>query len=153
MRSLPLLTFIVLLGLSICIGGAVTGQIILARARRLRENILVVLLMEQMRWMAVRVYIPVGSIAICSGIALVLLSGTSLTTWWVLLSVALAAITACTSALYSLPEYGRLVRMAEETGVDDAELHKRLWRAVWVNRVELAIVVIALFAVAANVIN
>lgn len=66
---------------------------------------------------------------------------------WVIFSAALYFVIVVMGTVYSLPEYGRLVRMVAERGEGDPEAHARLVRAAWVNRAELFLVFVALFGI------
>lgn len=134
-----LLAAVLFLSLVVWVGGAVTGQVVLARARAQGDDALVAALIDHIRWLITRVYIPAGSAALVSALALASRLGLPILTWWVALPVALFLGLAVVGGVYALPEYARLSAMAEARGVRSAELHRRLGRVVWVNRVELAL--------------
>jgi hypothetical protein len=140
------------LGLALWVGGAVTGQVMMARAKARKDYRTVVVLTREVSWIIPRVYIPVGVLAIASGLALVVLTGTSFFAWWVVLPILVYLGIVVMGSAYSLPEYGRLNRMFAERGERDPEAHRRLTRAAWVNRIELAIVALALFGIVAGVL-
>lgn len=96
------------LGLALWVGGAVTGQIMLARAKARKDYHTVVALTREVSWIIPRVYIPVGVLAIVSGLALVVLTGTSFFSWWVVLPVLVYLGIVVMGSAYSLPEYARL---------------------------------------------
>ncbi len=139
------------LSLVVWVGGAITGQFMLARARARRDNVQVVLLVEQVRWLITHVYIPAGAVAFVSGVGLALATGTPLTAWYVVLPLLMYVGLAFMGGLYSLPEYTRLVKAAGERGVSDPEWHQRLWKAAWVNRIELALFAAVFVAVIAQI--
>jgi hypothetical protein len=140
------------MGLALWVGGAVTGQVMMARAKARKDDAMVAGLTEQVSWIIPRVYIPVGIVGIAAGVALAVLSGVSFLSWWVLLPVLVYLGIIVMGSAYSLPEYGRLNRMFAERGEHDHETHRRLVRAAWVNRAELVIVAVALFGIVVGVL-
>jgi uncharacterized membrane protein len=152
MAVFGVLWFVFGLGLALWVGGAVTGQIMMARAKARKDYRTVVALTREVSWIIPRVYIPVGILAIASGLALVVLTGTSFFSWWVVLPILVYLGIVVMGSTYSLPEYARLNGMFAERGERDPEAHRRLTRAAWVNRVELVIVAAALFGIVAGVL-
>jgi uncharacterized membrane protein len=136
---------ILFLAIVVWIGGAITGQIMLARARD--DDVLVVLLVEEVRWLITRVYIPSATIAFLSGLGLAIVTGTPLTAWYVAFPLVLYVVLALMGGAYSLPEYNRLLEAADQHGiavVSDPEWNNRLWTTAWLNRVELALFALAI---------
>jgi hypothetical protein len=142
------LWFLFAVGLALWVGGAVTGQVMMARAKARKDRGLMVGLTREVAWIIPHLYIPVGIVGIGAGLALLFLTGTGLFAWWVLFPLAVYLGIIVMGSVYSLPEYGRLNRMFAERGENDPEAHRRLMRAAWVNRIELAIVLLALFGIA-----
>lgn len=140
------------MGLALWVGGAVTGQILMARAKARGDGRTMVALTREVAWIIPRVYIPVGLVAIGAGVLLVFLSGVGFFSWWVLLPLLVYLGIVVMGSVYSLPEYGKLNKMFAERGEGDPEAHRRLTRAAWVNRVELVIVSAALFGIVAGIV-
>ena len=152
MNMFVVLWFLFAMGLALWVGGAVTGQIMIARAEARKDYRAVVALTREISWIIPRVYIPVGILAIISGLALVVLTGTSFFSWWLVFPTLVYLGIVVMGSTYSLPEYGTLNRMFAERGERDPEAHRRLRRAAWVNRIELVIVAVALFGIVAGVL-
>ena len=152
---MPLVTVsatILFLSVVIWVGGAITGQIMLARARE--DDVLVVLLVEHVRWLITHVYIPSATAALLAGLGLAFVTGTPLTAWYVAFPLALYVGLAIMGGMYSLPEYKRFLEAADRHGVSvlsDPDWHRRLWRTAWLNRIELALFAIAFVGVIAQI--
>ena len=152
MGVFEILWFVFGLGLALWVGGAVTGQVLMARVKARKDYHTVVALTREVSWIIPCVYIPAGILAIVSGLALVMITGTSLFSWWVVLPILVYLGIVVMGSTYSLPEYGRLNRMFAERGERDPEAHRRLRQAAWVNRVELVIVAVTLFGIVVGVL-
>ena len=151
--AVEVLWFVFTIGLALWVGGAVTGQIMMARARVEGDNLRIVMLTREISWVISHFYIPVGIVAVLAGIGLVVVTGTSLLSWWVVFPVVIYMGIVAMGSFYSLPEYGKLNEMFIERGKNDPETHARLTKAAWVNRIELAIVTIGLFGIIVGVLG
>ena len=145
------LWFLFPMGLGLWVGGAITGQIMMARAKARQDRQLMVGLTREISWIIPRFYIPVGLIGMVAGLALLLLSEVSFFSWWVLFPLLVYLGIVVMGSVYSLPEYGRLNEMFARRGENDPEAHRRLTVAAWVNRVELVVVAAALFGIVVGV--
>lgn len=143
-----LLASLLFLSLVVWVGGAVTGQLLFAQTRE--DGAFTVRLVRAFRWLIVWVYIPAASIAAASAVGLALSTGVSLATWWVALPLVMYVGLAVMGGVYSLPTYDRLIRDAEAHGTS-AAWYRTLWRAVWVNRIELALFAVAFLVVIVQV--
>lgn len=103
-----MLWFLFAVGLAVWVGGAVTGQIMMARAEARGDNGFMVGLTREIAWIVPRVYIPAGVVGICAGLLLLFLSGVSFLSWWVLFPILVYLGIIVMGSAYSLPEYGRL---------------------------------------------
>jgi hypothetical protein len=142
-----LLAALLVLSLIFWVGGAITGQIMLARARVLHDMTFAANLIPMVRWLITTIYIPAAATAFTSGLVLAYLNGISLTTPWLLFLIFVFTATVIMGSVYSLPEYKRLTQMLNERGPHDMELHRRLTLAAWFNRIELCLIVIGLVGI------
>lgn len=129
MSELGVLWFLFAVGLAMWVGGAVTGRIMMARAKARKDHRLMAGLTREVAWIIPHFYIPVGIVAVFAGVVLLWLTGTSLLSTWVLFPVAVYLGIIVMGSVYSLPEYARLNRMFAERGEDAPETHRRLMRA------------------------
>lgn len=123
------------------VGGAVSGQVLLARLLDRASGQQVLDYLRQLLWIIPRMYVPLGFVALGCGLALVATTGTTFTQPAVIGPLALYLLTAVAGAAVSAPGYVRLIRLAETQGPDDPAVRRRLLPLAWVNRVELALVI------------
>lgn len=124
------------------VGGAVSGQVLLARLLDLdRDGRQILDYLRQLLWIIPRCYVPSGFVALGCGLGLVAVTGTAVATPAVLVPLGLYALTAVAGSAISAPGYVRLIRLAETAGADHPDVRRRLLPLAWVNRVELALVV------------
>lgn len=150
MGVVEVIWFVFVMGLALWVGGAVTGQVMVARAMIFKDHRMVVSLTREIAWIIPRLYIPAGLCAIFAGCILILLTEVSFLSWWVVLPIIVYAGIVVMGSAYSLPEYRKLNKLFSERGERDSEARRRLHKAAWVNRVELVIVVAALFGIVAG---
>lgn len=145
-RSLDrLLRFLFAAGVGVWVGGATTLQILMARATRSDDPRALAAGMDQVNWAIRSVFIPAGVLAAPAGLLLVARTDATFRDRWVERPILLYGAVIVTGSVYSLPEYTRLLALADQRGGADPELRRRLRRATWVNRVELALVYRVLF--------
>ncbi len=128
MGVLGMLWFLFAVGLALWVGGAVTGPIMMARAKATKDHFLLVGLTREVSWILPHLYIPASIVAILASFVLLLVTGTSILFAWVLFPVAVYLRIIVMGSVYSLPEYARLNRMFAERGEEDSEAHRRLKR-------------------------
>lgn len=121
-------------------GGAVSGQILLARLLDRADGREVLEYLRLLLWIIPRMYVPVGMAGVGCGITLVAISGTSFTQPAVVVPLALYALTVLAGSVLSAPGYVRLIRLADTNGPDDPRVLQRLMPLAWLNRAELALV-------------
>ena len=152
--TLPqLLLSLLILSLIVWVGGAVTGQIIVARALATDKTTFAANMIPYVNWIIPHVYIPAAVTAATSGLVLAYLQNVPFTTPWLLFLLVVFVATNIMGSVYSLPEYRRLTRMLEERGPRDEEIQRRLVRASWLNRVELLLIVMGLVGVIAQTVT
>lgn len=134
------------------VGGAVSGQILLARLLdRDADGRQVLDYLRQLLWIIPRFYVPLGFVALGCGLGLVAVTGTGFATPAVLVPLGLYLLTAIAGSAISAPGYVRLVRLAETAGADHPDVRRRLLPLAWVNRAELALVLGVGFVLLAGV--
>lgn len=132
------------------VGGAITGQVWMARARLTDDHSTRAMLLPQINWIIRRVYIPMAATAFTSGLLLAWRTGTPLRAPWVLFPIIVFLATVLTGSLYSLPEYTRLVTLLHDHSPEEPSLDRRIELAAWVNRVELALVLVGIVGIVAQ---
>lgn len=141
-----ILVSLLAVSLILWVGGAVTGQIWMFRARTLGDMTFTATLVPYINWIIRRIYVPAAATAFSSGMILAWRSGVPFTTPWLLFLIVVFLATIAVGSSYSLPEYARLAAQAQDNSQDPA-LHRRIATAAWVNRVELLLVLTGLVGV------
>jgi len=123
------------------IGGAVSGQIILARLIDKGSGQQVVDYLRQLLWIIPVCYVPAGVIAVACGVVLVEITDTSFWNASVLVPLVLYALTAVAGGVLSAPGYVRLTRFAAAYGPEHPQIGRMLAPLAWLNRIELVLVI------------
>ncbi|MCG7418200.1 hypothetical protein MHY30_11860 [Microbacterium sp. ACRRU] len=134
------LIYAIALSLVLWLGGAVSGQILLARLLdRDVEGRETAAYLRQLLWIIPRIYVPLGFVAVGCGVALIVLTGANPLAPAILVPILLYIVTAVAGSAISAPGYIRLLR-ANERGLSRDEFRRALLPLAWVNRTELALV-------------
>lgn len=147
------LTFGLVLGLVIWVGGAVSGQVLLARLLDRASDQQVLDYLRLLLWIIPWLYVPVGMAGVGCGVALALETGVELSRPSVILPLTLYGLTAVAGALVSAPGYIRLIRYTEKHGTENLRLRQRLLPLAWLNRIELTLVCAVAFVLAASLVD
>lgn len=137
-------------GIIVWVGGATTGQIVIARYWSRGEGDEAMRFASTVRWLILRVYIPASSVLGVAGLVLVW----SYDVWgepYVWLSGVVWLIPVVLGATYSLPGYRAIDAGISQGSTTDEALQARLRDLVIVNRVELAIVYVTIAFVVLSV--
>lgn len=133
------------------VGGAISGQLILARILDTAGGSEVLTYLRQLLWIIPRIYVPAGFLALACGLGLAARTDVAFTSAQVVVPVALYTMTAVAGAAISAPGYVRLVRLADRAGPDHPDIRRRLQPLAWLNRVELTLVLSVGFVLIASV--
>lgn len=140
MTILHWLIFAIALSLVLWVGGAVSGQILLARLLdRDMTGAETSAYLRQLLWIIPRVYVPLGIIAVGCGILLVSMTGADPLSPAISIPFVLYAVTAVAGSVVSAPGYRNLLR-ANENGLSREDFRRKLLPLAWINRSELALV-------------
>jgi hypothetical protein len=147
------LVFGLVLGLVIWVGGAISGQVLLARLLDRAAGQEVLNYLRLLLWIIPWLYVPIGMVGVGCGIALLVVTGVPFAQPLVIVPLALYGLTAVAGAVFSAPGYVRLIRFAEIHGADDPRVRQRLLPLAWLNRVELTLVCGVGFVLAAALVD
>jgi len=136
-----------ILAVACWVGADAVIQVLAIRATRAGGQRMVDL-MTDVEWLGMRYLTPAALVVVAFGF---LLLGESdglyeLSQFWVSFGLAVFIASAIAGIGYLGPETGRLGRMAATRGPDDPELQARLRRIFWISRIELVLLVAAIFA-------
>ena len=126
----------------IWVGGAATTQILATRLSRAKEPVRLAAFAKDIEFVGTRVFTPASVLVLAAGIWMVAISGWNFTDLWIILGLIGIAFSATVGATFLGPESGRIGRLIEAKGPEDAEVTARLSRIFVVSRVELVILLL-----------
>jgi uncharacterized membrane protein len=124
------------------IGGALTMNILGTRLARANEPARLTAFARDVEWIGQRVYLPASITVLLFGIFTVLDGDIGFTTLWVVIGLLGIVITALTGSIFLGPESKRVAEIAEQKGVEDPEVHRRIARLFVVSRIDLVVLVV-----------
>ena len=126
----------------IWVGGAATTQVLATRLSRANEPGRMAAFAKDIEFVGTRVFMPASLIVLAAGIWMVADSGWNFTDLWIVFGLIGIAFSATVGAAFLGPESGRIGRLIETKGPEDAEVTARLNRIFLVSRVELVILLL-----------
>jgi len=135
-----------ILGVVAWVGANIVLQLLAIRARAAAGQRAVDFLAD-IEWLGTRYFIPISLIVVALGFALVGESDGAyeLSQFWVSAGLGMFLVSFLLGAGFLGPESGRIAKLADERGPDDAEVQGRIGRVVWVSRFELVLLVLVIF--------
>lgn len=151
MSFYELLVLVHVLAAIIWVGGAIGYEIRGSRARRQGDNERVMALLREAEWTGKFVFMPASIIVLVFGIwAVIETRQWEFSNTWVSIGFTAVILSAIIGAAFLGKEAGRIVAAAEADGPTDAAVQARLNRFSWVARLDLLILLIAVWAMVAK---
>lgn len=126
----------------IWVGGATTLQVLATRLSRANEPTRLAGFAKDAEFVGTRIFTPASILVLAAGIWMVVISGWNFTDLWIIFGLIGIGFSATVGAAFLGPESGRLGRLMEAKGPEDAEVIARLNRIFVVSRVELVILLL-----------
>jgi uncharacterized membrane protein len=142
MDSFELMKTVHVLAAVVWVGGGATIQVLAARIQAQNDPVRLVQFSKDIEWVGMRVYTPASIIVLLMGIGMVMQGFPDFSDLWIILALVGIAISVAVGAGYLGPTSGKLGRMIEERGPEDAEAQQTLGRLLVVSRVDLAILLL-----------
>ena len=125
------------------VGGGVFVQIYVTRMKRANEMGRLLAFAKDIERIGITVFTPASILVLILGIAMVWYSPAwELGQLWVILGLVGIANTIVVGAAFLGPEAGRIARLTEERGPEDAEVQRRVQRIFAISRYDLAVLVL-----------
>lgn len=139
------LLFFHVLASMIWVGAVIFQNAVMARASRASDRTAVLRLSRELEWVGPWLIGPASLVVIALGIWLVLLEEDwAFSQLWIWLALVLVAVSTV-QGIYSGPEGKRVQRLADERGPDDGQVRRRLIRLLWLERLDVLILVVVVW--------
>jgi uncharacterized membrane protein len=124
------------------VGGDLMLQMFYLRARAAGPD-QVVRFAGDAEWIGLRLLNPAALLVLLFGILLVTeVDGYEFSQFWISAGLAMFLASAIAGAAFLGPEAGRIGKLAEERGVEDTEVQRRIGRVLLVSRIELVLLIL-----------
>lgn len=130
----------------IWVGGAAATQVYAIRATRSNDPDRVAKFAKDAEWIGLHVFLPSSLVLVALGFGLVADGPWGMGDAWISFSLAAWLLSAVTGAAFLGPEAGRIGRIIEEQGAASAEAQRRIRRIFVISRIELALLLLVVFA-------
>jgi uncharacterized membrane protein len=131
----------------IWVGGALAVQVFAARATASGSGERIATISKDIEWLGTRVFIPSSLLLVVFGFLLI-----SEGNWdyesWVVFGLAVWAASFLVGSGFLGPESGRISKAFAAEGSDSADGHRRLRRIFLISRIELALLILVVLAMA-----
>ena len=145
MSLYELLLFVHIIAVVVWVGGSVTLQLISMRVMKAGDPARRASLAGDMEWLGARVFTPASGIVLLFGIFLVLNGNWEWGEPWIGAGLAIWVVSTVLGIAFFGPEVGRVQTLAGAEGPDSPAVTARINRLLLVARVDLALLVLAVF--------
>lgn len=139
------LKFVHILAAVVWVGGAVTSQVISLLATRSGDASRRAALATEVEWLGTRVFTPASGVLFLFGIFLVIEGNWSFGEPWVGAGILIWLLSTIAGSAFYGPELGRIRKMGAAGGADSPAVTARVDRLLLVSRIELVLLVLAIF--------
>ena len=139
------LLFLHVLMAIVWVGGAVTVQIMAIRLQKANEPLQMAAFAKQAEWIGTRIFAPGSLIILIAGIFMVL-DVWSFEELWIIMGLGGFAYSFINGAFFLGPMSGKTGKLIEERGSEDSEVQDNLRKLFLFSRIELAVLIIVVFA-------
>lgn len=129
------------------LGGGIMAQILAFRIVRSGDPARTVAFSRDMEFFGGRVFMPAAIVLAIAGILMVIdIEVFAFGDAWIIFGLAVIAFSAVLGAAFLTPEGGRIAAIIENRGVEDREVQDRINRIILASRVELLLLLSAVYA-------
>lgn len=146
MTFYELLVFVHVLMVVVWVGGDVAIQALALRAARAEEPARMAAFSADAEWIGLRVFMPASIVSLIFGIWAAIEGGWDFGQAWISIGFAAFLFSFFLGMAFLGPESGRIKALVEERGLDHPEVTRRTGRILLFSRIELLILVVAIWA-------
>ena len=140
------LVFVHVLMVVAWVGGDIAIQVLAVRAARAKDPVRMAGLTADAEWMGLRVFMPASLMLLAFGIWAGLEGDWDFGAAWISIGFAAFLFSFFLGMAFLGPESGRIKTMIQERGLEDPEVARRTGRILLFSRIELVILIVAIWA-------
>lgn len=144
------LVFVHVLMVVAWVGGGIAIQVLAVRATRAKDAVRTAGLTADAEWIGLRVFMPASVLLLAFGIWAAVEGDWDFGSAWISIGFAAFLFSFFLGMAFLGPESGRVKTLVQERGIDDPEVTRRTNRILLLSRIELLILVVAIWAMVAK---
>jgi uncharacterized membrane protein len=132
------------------VGGGIALQVLAIRATRARDPMRTAALTADVEWMGLRVFMPAAVLLLVFGIWTASEGNWDFGQAWISIGFAALLLSFFLGMGFLGPESGRIKKLVRERSYDDPEVQRRIARILLLSRIELVVLLVAIWAMVAK---
>jgi len=144
------LLFVHVLMAVIWVGGDIAIQVLAVRATRAKDPVRTASLTADIEWMGLRVFMPASILLIIFGIWAASEGNWDFGQAWISIGFAAFLFSFFLGMAFLGPESGRIKRLVKDRSFEDPEVLRRIGRILVFSRIELLVLIVAIWAMVAK---
>lgn len=132
------------------VGGGIALQVFALRATRSNDSARVAGFSADAEWIGLRVFMPASVLLLVFGILAALEGAWDFGSAWISIGFAAMIVSFFVGMGFSGPESARIAKLTAEHGADHPDVTRRIRRILTVSRLELVILLVAVWAMVAK---
>lgn len=150
MSFFEFLKFVHVLMAVIWVGGGILIQVLAVRATRSKDAVRTATFAGDAEWVGLRVFMPASILLLIFGIWAAADVDYDFGKAWISIGFAAFLFSFLLGMLFLGPESGRIKKLTQAKGPDDPEVRRRISRIYMFSRIELVVLIIAIWAMVAK---
>jgi uncharacterized membrane protein len=144
------LLFVHILMAVMWVGGGIAIQVLAIRATRAKDPVRTAAVSADAEWMGLRVFMPASILLLVSGIWAASEGNWDFGQAWISIGFAAFLFSFFLGMTFLGPESGRIKQLVRERSYQDPEVQRRIGRILLFSRIELVVLLVAIWAMVAK---
>jgi uncharacterized membrane protein len=132
------------------VGGGIAIQVLANRATRAKDPVRTAAVSADAEWMGLRVFMPASILLLVSGIWAASEGNWDFGQAWISIGFAAFLFSFFLGMTFLGPESGRIKQLVRERSYEDPEVQRRIGRILLFSRIELVVLLVAIWAMVAK---
>ena len=132
------------------VGGDIAIQVLSVRATRAKDPVRTASLTGDIEWMGLRVFMPASILLLIFGIWTASEGNWDFGQAWISIGFAAFLFSFFLGMAFLGPESGRIKKLVQDRSFEDPEVLRRIGRILLFSRIELAVLIVAIWAMVAK---